>query len=108
VKALEGQIEELEAELKKSKELVTFCPVAALVSAPHKSSAKSLAANVDEDYNILVGNEQQKKTMTHLWSELNKTEKELEEAKATAANLREMLTAAVEKATDLEKKVCMY
>jgi hypothetical protein len=46
--------------------------------------------------------------MTHLWSELNKTEKELEEAKATAANLREMLTAAVEKATGLEKKVCMY
>ncbi|KAH9563393.1 hypothetical protein CY35_05G123500 [Sphagnum magellanicum] len=105
VKALEGQIEELEAELKKSKELVALCPVAALVSPPHNSSAESLAANVDEDYNILVGKEQQKKTMTHLWSELNKTEKELEESKATAANLREMLTAAVEKATDLEKKV---
>ncbi|CAK9226974.1 unnamed protein product [Sphagnum troendelagicum] len=104
VKALEGQIEELEAELKKSKELVALCPVAALVSPPHNSSAESLAANVDEDYNILVGKEQQKKTMTHLWSELNKTEIELEEAKATAANLREMLTAAVEKATDLEKK----
>ncbi|CAM6049123.1 unnamed protein product [Sphagnum compactum] len=104
VKALEGRIEELEAELKKSKELVALCPVAALVSPPHNSSAESLAANVDEDYNILVGKEQQKKTMTHLWSELNKTEKELEEAKATAANLRELLTAAVEKATYLEKK----
>jgi hypothetical protein len=107
-KALEGRIEELEAELKKSKELVALCPVAALVSPPHDSSAESLVANVDEDYNILVGKEQQKQTMTHLWSELNKTEKELEEAKATAANLREMLTAAVEKATGLEKKVCMY
>jgi septal ring factor EnvC (AmiA/AmiB activator) len=108
VKALEGRIEELEAELKKSKELVAFCPVAALVSPPHNSSAESLAANVDEDYNIPVGKEQQKKTMTHLWSELNKTEKELEEAKATAANLGEKLAAAVEKVTDLEKKVCMY
>ncbi|CAM6026939.1 unnamed protein product [Sphagnum balticum] len=104
VKALEGRIEELEAELKKSKELVALCPVAALVSPPHNSSAESLAANVDEYYNILVRKEQQKKTMTHLWSESNKTEKELEEAKATAAILREMLTAAVEKATDVEKK----
>ncbi|CAM6076598.1 unnamed protein product [Sphagnum tenellum] len=108
VKALEGRMEEVEAELKKSKELVALCPVAALVSPPHNSSAESLAANVDEDYNMLVGKEQQKKTMTHLWSELNKTENELEEAKATAANLREMLTAAVEKATGLEKKVCRY
>ncbi len=89
MKVLEGQIEELEAELKKSKELVALCPVAALVSPPHNSSAESLAANVDEDYNILVRKEQQKKTMTHLWSELNKTEKELEEAKARAANLRD-------------------
>ncbi len=108
LKALEGRIEELEAELKKSKKLVALCPVAALVSPPHNSSAESLAANVDEDCNILVWKEQQKKTMTHLWSEWNKTEKELEEAKATAANLREMLRAAVEKATDLEKKACMY
>ncbi|CAK9273781.1 unnamed protein product [Sphagnum jensenii] len=79
VKALEVRIEEVEAELKKSKELVALCPVAALVSPPHNSSAESLAANVDEDYNMLVGKEQQKKTMTHLWT-------------------------AVEKATGLEKK----